>query len=438
MEKEKLSENVTIAIVGLGYVGMPLALSFAKRGLPVLGFDIDEERIAKYQAGIDPTDEVGEEALRTTTAEFTSDETRLSEANFIIVAVPTPTRSDKTPDLNPIRSASATVGRNLRKGAIVVYESTVYPGATEDVCVPILEQESGMSCGVDFFIGYSPERINPGDDVHRLEGIVKVVSGMDEATLNRVAEVYETIIDAGVFRASSIKVAEACKVIENSQRDINIAFMNEVAMAFDRMGIDTADVVDAMDTKWNALGFRPGLVGGHCIGVDPYYFLHKAGEVGYTSQLVMQGRTINEGMVTFVGKKTVDMLLEAGLDPRTARIAVLGVTFKEDCPDVRNSKAIELIEYLTQFANAPQVADCVAEPELVKAEYGIDLVDVASMQNLDCIVLAVPHEAYRHMAPEDFDALFAKESKEAKVFIDVKSARTHAEAEAAGWRYWWL
>ncbi|MDD3244506.1 MAG: nucleotide sugar dehydrogenase, partial [Eubacteriales bacterium] len=293
-----------ISLVGLGYVGMPLAVAFARKA-DVVGFDLNAEKIAKYQRGIDPTHEVGDAAVAASTVDFTSEETRLREARFHIVAVPTPINTDKTPDLSPVESASRILGRNLTAGSVVVYESTVYPGVTEDICVPILEEESGLRCGVDFKIGYSPERINPGDQVHRLESIRKIVSGMDDDTLDTIAKVYELVIEAGVYRAGSIKVAEAAKVVENSQRDINIAFMNELAMVFDRMGIDTHEVVEAMNTKWNALGFYPGLVGGHCIGVDPYYFVYEAEKLGYHSQIILSGRKINDGMGTFVADAAI-------------------------------------------------------------------------------------------------------------------------------------
>ena len=334
-----------IALVGLGYVGMPIAVAFAKKA-NVIGFDLNEEKINKYKSGIDPTCEVGNDVISKTTVDFTSNPERLKEAKFHIVAVPTPINLDKTPDLFPVESASRLLGKNLTKGSIVVYESTVYPGVTEDVCVPILEEESGLKCGIDFKVGYSPERINPGDKLHRLENIKKIVSGMDEESLNEIANVYEMVIEVGVHRASTIKVAEAAKVVENSQRDINIAFINELAMAFDKMGIDTAEVIDAMNTKWNALGFRPGLVGGHCIGVDPYYFIYEAEKLGYHSKLITSGRQINDDMPAFVGDNIIKQLVLANKQVKQSKVVFFGVTFKENCPDVRNSKVMEIVKHL--------------------------------------------------------------------------------------------
>ena len=336
-----------LALIGLGYVGMPIAVAFAKK-VDVIGFDLNKEKIEKYRVGIDPTGEVGDAAIKETSVDFTAEPARLQEARFYIVAVPTPVNQDKTPDLNPVESASRLLGRNLSKGSIVVYESTVYPGVTEDICVPILEEESGLKCGVDFKVGYSPERINPGDKVHRLENIKKIVSGMDQESLDIIANVYGLVIGAGVHRAGSIKVAEAAKVVENSQRDINIAFINELAMAFDKMGIDTKEVIDAMDTKWNALGFRPGLVGGHCIGVDPYYFIYEAERLGYHSRLISAGRQINDDMPGFVGENIIKQLVLSGKSVKNAKVVFFGVTFKENCPDVRNSKVIDIIKYLEE------------------------------------------------------------------------------------------
>ena len=330
-----------IALVGLGYVGMPIAVAFARKA-DVIGFDLNQEKIKLYKSGIDPTKEVGDEAIRDTSVQFTSDEEVLDEAKFFIVAVPTPVNEDHTPDLTPVEGASHTVGRHLSPGCVVVFESTVYPGVTEDICVPILEQESGLVCGRDFKIGYSPERINPGDKVHRLETITKIVSGMDEETLDTVANVYELVVDAGVHRAESIRVAEAAKVIENSQRDINIAFMNELSIIFNKMGIDTKAVLEAAGTKWNFLNFRPGLVGGHCIGVDPYYLTYKAEELGYHSQIILSGRRINDDMGRYVAENLVKSLIKADKRVRDAKVALLGFTFKENCPDTRNTKIIDI------------------------------------------------------------------------------------------------
>ncbi len=426
-----------ISLVGLGYVGMPIAVAFAKKA-DVIGFDLNTEKIKAYQSGIDPTKEVGDEAISKTTVQFTSDPERLKEAKFHIVAVPTPINLDKTPDLYPVESASHLLGKNLTKGSIVVYESTVYPGVTEDVCVPILEAESGLKCGVDFKIGYSPERINPGDKVHRLENIKKIVSGMDEEALEEIANVYEMVIEVGVHRASSIKVAEAAKVVENSQRDINIAFINELAMAFDRMGIDTNEVIDAMNTKWNALGFRPGLVGGHCIGVDPYYFIYEAEKLGYHSRLISAGRQINDDMPAFVGENIVKQLVLAGKQVKAAKVVFFGATFKENCPDVRNSKVMEILKFLDSYGIKPILVDPEADPEEVKRAYGYPLSTEEDAYDADCIVLAVAHSAYKNRSLADWDAFFKGCPVSEKVVIDIKAILSKAEVEAAGYGYWRL
>lgn len=426
-----------IALVGLGYVGMPIAVAFAKKA-KVVGFDLNKEKIAAYKSGKDATKEVGDEAISKTTVEFTSDPKDLKGAKFHIVAVPTPINQDKTPDLYPVESASEILGRNLTKGSIVVYESTVYPGVTEDICVPILEKESGLKCGVDFKIGYSPERINPGDKVHRLENIKKIVSGMDAETLEEVANVYELVIEAGVHRASSIKVAEAAKVVENSQRDINIAFINELAMAFDKMGIDTNEVIDAMNTKWNALGFRPGLVGGHCIGVDPYYFVYEAERLGYHSRIISAGRQINDDMPNFVGEQIVKQLVLAGKRVRDAKIVFFGATFKENCPDVRNSKIMEILKYLEQFEMKPLLVDTWADPTEVKRGYGYDLDSEKNSYDADCIVLAVAHEGYKNRSLKEWDSFFKPGDNSEKVIIDIKGILDNSEVTEAGYRYWRL
>ena len=426
-----------IALVGLGYVGMPIAVAFAKKA-KVVGFDLNKEKIAAYKAGKDATKEVGDEAISKTTVEFTSDPEDLKGAKFHIVAVPTPINQDKTPDLYPVESASEILGRNLTKGSIVVYESTVYPGVTEDICVPILEKESGLKCGVDFKIGYSPERINPGDKVHRLENIKKIVSGMDAETLEEVANVYELVIEAGVHRASSIKVAEAAKVVENSQRDINIAFINELAMAFDKMGIDTNEVIDAMNTKWNALGFRPGLVGGHCIGVDPYYFVYEAERLGYHSRIISAGRQINDDMPNFVGEQIVKQLVLAGKRVRDTKIVFFGATFKENCPDVRNSKIMEILKYLEQFEMKPLLVDTWADPAEVKRGYGYDLDSEKNSYDADCIVLAVAHEGYKNRSLKEWDSFFKPGDNREKVIIDIKGILDNSEVTEAGYRYWRL
>lgn len=432
---EKKQEK--ISVVGLGYVGMPLAVAFAKK-VDVIGFDLNEKKIALYKAGIDPTGEVGNDAIKRTTVEFTANEKRLKEAKFHIIAVPTPINLDKTPDLSPVEGASRVVGRYLTKGSIVVYESTVYPGVTEDICLPILEKESGLICGVDFKIGYSPERINPGDKVHRLENIVKIVSGMDEESLNEIANVYELVIAAGVHKAGSIKVAEAAKVVENSQRDINIAFMNELAMVFDRMGIDTKEVVEAMNTKWNALGFTPGLVGGHCIGVDPYYFVYEAEKLGYHSQIILSGRKINDDMGKFVADVIIKKLILANKIVKQAKVVILGITFKENTADTRNSKVVDIIENLREYGIEPLVVDPEADAGEAKHEYGITLVDIAEIENVDCVVLAVAHEVFRKLSFDEIDSLFGIKNDDEKVVIDVKSILDKDLFNNKGFIYWRL
>lgn len=432
-----LEKHEKIAVIGLGYVGMPIAVAFAKK-VNVIGFDLNTKKIDLYRAGIDPTNEVGDDEIKNTKVDFTSDETRLREAKFHIIAVPTPINSDKTPDLSPVEGASSIVGRNLTKGSIVVYESTVYPGVTEDVCVPILERESGLKCGVDFKIGYSPERINPGDKVHRLENIIKIVSGMDQESLDEIAKVYELVIEVGVHRAGSIKVAEAAKVVENSQRDINIAFMNELAMVFDRMGIDTKEVIEAMNTKWNALGFTPGLVGGHCIGVDPYYFVYEAEKLGYHSQIILSGRKINDGMGKFVADAIIKKLILANKVVRQAKVVILGVTFKENTPDTRNSKVIDIIDSLREYGIEPIVVDPEADSDEAKHEYGIDLVEINEVKDADCLVLAVAHDTFRQMDWNQIDSLYGDFDNNEKILIDVKSILDRSEIEEKGYSYWRL
>ncbi|KUO49311.1 MAG: UDP-N-acetyl-D-galactosamine dehydrogenase [Desulfitibacter sp. BRH_c19] len=435
---EKLvKKEEKIAIIGLGYVGMPIAVAFAKK-VNVIGFDLNEKKIELYKSGIDPTNEVGNEEINRTTVEFTADETKLREAKFHVVAVPTPINSDKTPDLSPVEGASCIVGRNLTKGSIVVYESTVYPGVTEDICVPILEKESGLKCGVGFKIGYSPERINPGDKVNTLEKIVKIVSGMDAESLEDITKVYELVIEAGVHRANSIKVAEAAKVVENSQRDINIAFMNELAMVFDRMGIDTKEVIDAMNTKWNALKFYPGLVGGHCIGVDPYYFVYEAEKLGYHSQIILSGRKINDGMGKFVADAIIKKLILANKVVKQSKIVILGMTFKENTPDTRNSKVIDIIDSLKEYGIDPIVVDPEADADEAKCEYGIDIVDIKEVENADCLVLAVAHDIFKQMSWDEIDSLYVDFDNENKVLIDVRSILDRKEIEEKGYSYWRL
>jgi UDP-N-acetyl-D-glucosamine/UDP-N-acetyl-D-galactosamine dehydrogenase len=426
-----------ISVVGLGYVGMPIAVAFANK-VNVIGFDLNEKKIELYKSGIDPTNEVGDGAIKQTTVDFTSDERKLKDAKFHIVAVPTPINIDKTPDLAPVEGASTIVGRNLTKGSIVVYESTVYPGVTEEICVPILERESGLKCGVDFKVGYSPERINPGDKLHRLENITKIVSGMDDESLEEIAKVYELVIEVGVHRASSIKVAEAAKVVENSQRDINIAFMNELAMVFDRMGIDTKEVVEAMNTKWNALRFYPGLVGGHCIGVDPYYFVYQAEKLGYHSQIILAGRKINDGMGEFVADAIIKKLILANKVVKQAKVVILGITFKENCLDTRNSKVADIIKRLNEYGIEPVVVDPQADAADAKHEYGVDLVELASVQDADCLVFAVAHDEFKNMSWGQIDELFGNNDNSEKVIIDIKSILNRTEAEERGYSYWRL
>ena len=423
-----------LAVVGLGYVGLPLAAAFSKC-FSVIGYDHDVSKIAAYRVGKDPT---GELAMQQTTAaaiDFTWDETRLQEASFIIVAVPTPINGDKTPDLNPLREATRMIGRNLRRGSIVVYESTVYPGVTEDVCSPLLEEVSGLRAGVDFKVGYSPERINPGDRVNRLENIVKIVSGMDEETLTDVADVYGAVIHR-IYRASSIRVAEAAKVAENAQRDINIAFMNELAMVFHRMNINTGEVVEAMNTKWNALGFQPGLVGGHCIGVDPYYFIYQAQNHGYHSQLISMGRRINDGMSNYVAQMVVRELVRAKVDLAEARVYLLGMTFKENCPDMRNSRAADVYHTLSEYNLNLFAVDPRVDDNAFRDEYGFDLAPLHEVRDADCIVFLVAHDEFRGLTWSEQRSLFRSDGP--RLIMDVKGLFSREETMREGFQYWSL
>ena len=432
-----ISGKDKLALVGLGYVGMPIAVEFAKH-VKVIGFDINETRVNEYANGIDATNEVGE-TIKNTTVEFTADPTRLKEARFIVVAVPTPVNDDTTPDLRPIEGASHIIGQNLMPGSIVVFESTVYPGVTEDICVPIIEQESGLKCGVDWKIGYSPERINPGDRIHTLTSIRKIVSGMDEDSAREIKKVYDIVIKAGTFPVSSIKTAEAVKVVENSQRDINIAFMNEVAMICDRMHIDTDEVLAGMNTKWNALGFKPGLVGGHCIGIDPYYLTNAAEKLGYHSQIILNGRKVNDSMGTYVADAAIKQMIEAGLAPKKATVVVLGITFKENCPDTRNSKVVDIINHLKEYEINPVVTDGWADIAVAKHEYGVDLVPFDELPKADCIIVAVGHNEFRSMSMMQLKELFKTDiPDEEKVLIDVKSLYRMDELKASGMRFWRL
>ena len=436
---EKLmSREESLALVGLGYVGMPIAVAFAKKGIRVIGFDLNESKIEQYRSGFDPTNEVGDDVIRETTVEFTSDEAKLKEARFHIIAVPTPVNTDHTPDLTPVIGASEIVGRNLTPGSIVVYESTVYPGCTEDVCIPILEEQSGMKCGVDFKVGYSPERINPGDRVHRLENIHKIVSGIDEESLEEIRNVYDVVIEVGTHPVSNLRTAEAVKVVENSQRDVNIAFMNELAMVFDRMDIDTNEVVDGMNTKWNALGFRPGLVGGHCIGVDPYYFTHEAEKLGYHSQIILNGRIVNDSMGGYVADAAVKKMIEAGQAPKKSRVAILGLTFKEDCPDTRNSKVEDIIRQLGTYGIEPVVVDPWADEADAMKEYGVTLSRQEDLKDMDCIIVAVAHKQFKEMGLEKTMELFGDAPRDGKVLIDVKGIYDVKELEASGLKWWRL
>lgn len=432
-----ISGDEKLALVGLGYVGMPIAVEFAKH-VKVIGFDINEKRVNEYRNGIDATNEVGE-AIKNTTVDFTADPTRLKEAKFIIVAVPTPVNPDTTPDLRPVEGAARTVGQNITPGSIVVFESTVYPGVTEDICVPIIEKESGLKCGVDWKIGYSPERINPGDRVHTLTTIRKIVSGMDEESAREIQKIYDIVIKAGTVLVSTIKTAEAVKVIENSQRDINIAFMNEIAMICDRMGIDTDEVLFGMNSKWNALGFRPGLVGGHCIGVDPYYLTNAAEMLGYHSQIILNGRKVNDSMGAFVADAAIREMIEAGMAPKKATVLILGITFKENCPDTRNSKVVDIINRLKHYNINPFVTDPWADADVAKQEYGVDLVAWEDIPKADCVIVAVGHSEFRSMSTMQLKKLFKDElQEEEKVLIDVKSLYRMDELKASGMRFWRL
>ena len=423
-----------LSLIGLGYVGLPIAVAFAKK-VDVIGFDLNAAKIELYKSGIDPTQEVGDEAVKNTAVEFTSDESMLRKAKFHIVAVPTPVNGDHTPDLTPVESASRILGRNLTKGSIVVFESTVYPGVTEEVCAPILEKESGLKCGEDFKIAYSPERINPGDKVHRLQTITKIVSGMDDETLDTVAKVYELVVEAGVHRAPSIKVAEAAKVIENSQRDINIAFMNELSVIFNKMGIDTKSVLEAAGTKWNFLKFYPGLVGGHCIGVDPYYLTYTAEQIGYHSQVILSGRRINDDMGKYVAENIVKSLIKADKTVKGARVAILGFTFKENCPDTRNTKISDIIKELSEYGIKPLVTDPIADVSEAKHLYGLEFVDFNSIHDMDAIVLAVAHSEFKNLTLPQISNLFGNSKK---ILIDIKGIMNRKEYEDAGYLYWRL
>lgn len=431
-----LKKEESLSLVGLGYVGMPIAVGFAKKGIKVIGFDLNKAKIELYKKGVDPTKEVGDDEISKTTVEFTSNEEDLKRAKFHIVAVPTPVNTDHTPDLTPVIGASEIVGRNLTKGSIVVYESTVYPGCTEDVCIPILERESGLKCGVDFKIGYSPERINPGDKVHRLHNIHKIVSGMDAESLEEIKNVYDIVIEVGTHPVSNIRTAEAVKVVENSQRDINIAFMNELAMVFDKMDIDTNEVVDGMNTKWNALGFRPGLVGGHCIGVDPYYFTYQAEKLGYHSQIILNGRIVNDNMGKYVADATIKEMIKASKAPKESKVVILGLTFKENCPDTRNSKVDDIIKRLNEYDIKPIVVDPWASERDAMNEYGVSLTKLEDVKDADCIIVAVAHNEFKALSIDALKAMFKSDTE--KVLIDVKGLYQIDDLKKSGMKWWRL
>lgn len=433
-----VAKEESLALVGLGYVGMPLAHAFARRGINVIGFDLNNEKIELYKSGIDPTKEVGDEGIKNTKIFFTSDEKELRRAKFIIVAVPTPINTDHTPDLTPVIGASEIIGRNLVSGSIVVYESTVYPGCTEDICIPILEKKSGLKCGTCFKVGYSPERINPGDKVHRLENIKKIVSGIDKDSLETIKAVYDLVIEVGTYPVSNLRTAEAVKVVENSQRDINIAFMNELAMVFDRMDIDTNEVVNGMNTKWNALGFRPGLVGGHCIGVDPYYFTYEAEKLGYHSQIILNGRIVNDSMGAFIADRAVHKMIEAGQAPKKSKVIILGLTFKENCPDTRNSKVDDIIKQLNTYGIKPVVVDPWAGTRDAMQEYGVTLTKIEEVKNADCVIVAVAHNEFKALHLDDIKKMFKESDDAEKVLIDVKGLYEIKDLSASGMRWWRL
>lgn len=433
--KQLVQRQEKIAVVGLGYVGLPLAVELAKK-YDVIGYDINREKLDIYRKGIDVTNEVGDEAIQETTMRFTDDPKALQEAKFIIVSVPTPINLDKTPNLTPIIKASETIGENLTKGSIVVYESTVYPGTTEEICLPILEEKSGLSLGEDFKLGYSPERINPGDKVNTLTKIVKVVSGSDAEALEEISQLYGSIIEAGIHKAESIKVAEAAKVIENSQRDINIAFMNELSMVFNKMNINTKAVLEAASTKWNFLKFTPGLVGGHCIGVDPYYFTYKAEQLGYHSQIILAGRKINDNMGKHVADNIIKTMIQEQITVHEARVGILGLTFKENVADVRNTRVVDIVDELKEYGVELIVHDPYADPEEVQREFGITLADDEDVKDLDCVVFAVPHQAY--LMRYTLSTLKNLYRSDKRVLVDIKSIFDQKESEAKGFRYWSL
>ena len=431
-----IAKKESLAVVGLGYVGMPIAVEFAKK-INVIGFDYNSEKINLYKNGVDPTNEVGNDSIINTTVTFTDDPASLKKAKFIIVAVPTPVNDDHTPNLTPVEGASKFVGENLQKGSVVVFESTVYPGVTEEICVPIIEKASGLKCGIDWKIGYSPERINPGDKVHRLNSITKIVSGMDKETLDTVAEVYSLVVKAGVYRAESIKVAEAAKVIENSQRDINIAFMNELSIIFHKMGIDTKEVLEAAGTKWNFLNFKPGLVGGHCIGIDPYYLTYRAEQFGYHSQIILSGRRINDDMGMYCAENLVKQLIRSDIPVKGAKVAIFGFTFKENCPDTRNTKVIDIVNELKEYGINPIIVDPVGDAVEAERLYGIKLQKELLDNGFDAIMIAVCHDEFKTLNRDILDKYFNHKNK-VKVLSDIKGIFDRKEFDVQDWDYWRL
>ncbi len=434
--QQLINRQAKIAVVGLGYVGLPLAAAFGRK-LDVIGFDIHAAKIEQLKNCVDVTGELTSEDLESTKIDYTTDPSVLKQADFIIVTVPTPIDKNNNPDLTPVEKASTTIGQNLKNGAIIVYESTVYPGVTEDICVPILEAQSGLKCGIDFKVGYSPERINPGDKIHTVDKIIKVVSGMDADSLATIASVYELVVTAGIHRASSIKVAEAAKVIENTQRDLNIALINELALIFNKLGIPTQDVLAAAGTKWNFLKFTPGLVGGHCIGVDPYYLTHKAEEIGYNPQVILAGRRINDGMGKYVAENTIKQMIKSGKVIKGARVLVLGLTFKEDVPDIRNTKVIDIVRELEDYGVNVLVNDPLADSIEAMHEYGLNLTSLDNLEPVDAIVYAVSHKAYQGLGIEVLKKMTSNGSSNGSI-IDVKSVLNREEVEAAGMSYWSL
>ena len=433
---ELVSKREKLALVGLGYVGMPIAVAFEKK-INVIGFDLNKEKINKYKSGIDPTNEVGNAEIQNSTIEFTDDPKSLKNARFIIVAVPTPVNNDHTPDLSPVEKASEYVGKNIKKGTVVVFESTVYPGVTEEVCIPIIERESGLKCGRDWKIGYSPERINPGDKIHRLNTIKKIVSGMDKETLDIIARVYGLVVEAGVHRAESIKIAEAAKVIENSQRDINIAFMNELSIIFHKMEIDTKSVLEAASTKWNFLNFQPGLVGGHCIGIDPYYLTYRAEQFGYHSQIILSGRRINDDMGKYCAESLVKLLIKNDISVRNAKVAILGFTFKENCPDIRNTKVMDVIKELMEYAVNPVIIEPKGDAAEAQKIYGIQFHSIEEVHDMDAVIVAVKHEEFSDLRPNDFER-FYRNKNTPKVLMDLKGVYNKNDYPCPEWDYWRL